>query len=79
MPFLRTLKRAFGFGGDELDEEELEKSLMEKVYLYEKNFLQDCEIIDRKITKNKSADSLILSVKYTLKGDICTQKEILVK
>lgn len=62
-----------------LDEEELEKSLMEKVYLYEKNFLQDCEIIDRKITKNKSADSLILSVKYTLKGDICTQKEILVK
>ena len=24
MPFLRTLKRAFGFGGDELDEEELE-------------------------------------------------------
>lgn len=62
-----------------VDDEELEKSLMEKIYLYEKNFLKDCEIIDRRITKNKSADSLILSVKYTLKGDICTQKEILVK
>lgn len=62
-----------------LDEEKLEKSLMEKVYLYEKNFLSDCEIIDRKITKNKSADSLILNVKYTLKGDICTQNEILIK
>ena len=62
-----------------LDDEELEKSLMEKIYLYEKNFLKDCEIIDRQITKNKSADSLILNLTYTPKGDISTQNEIFIK
>ena len=62
-----------------LSEEELSAELMEKVFLYEKNFLSNCEILDREITENKTADTLTFTVKYRLKGDICETKEILVK
>ncbi|MBP3380840.1 MAG: sporulation protein YqfD [Ruminococcus sp.] len=62
-----------------LSEEELRGELEEKIYLYEKNFLSDCEILERKITEKKDADTLTLTVEYKVKGDICTQKEILVK
>ncbi len=64
---------------EEIDEESLKAELMEKVFLYEKNFLSDCEILERNITESKNADTLTLSVTYKLKGDICVQKEILVK
>lgn len=64
---------------DSLDEDTLKAELMEKIYLYEKNFLSDCEIIERNITESKNADTLTLSVNYKLKGNICVQKEILVK
>lgn len=62
-----------------LDEESLRAELMEKVYLYEKNFLNDCEIIDRKITESITDTDMKLSVTYKLKGDICEQMEIFVK
>lgn len=62
-----------------LSEEELRGELEEKIYLYEKNFLSDCEILERKITEKKDADTITLTVEYKVKGDICTQKEILVK
>lgn len=62
-----------------LDEETLRKELTEKIYLYEKNFLSDCEIIDRKITENKNADTMTLTVDYRLKGNICVSKEIFIK
>lgn len=62
-----------------LSEEELRGELEEKIYLYEKNFLSDCEILERKITEKKDADTLTLTVEFKVKGDICTQKEILVK
>jgi len=64
---------------EEIDEESLKAELMEKVFLYEKNFLSDCEILERNITESKNADTLTLSVTYKLKGDICVQKDILVK
>lgn len=64
---------------DSLDEDTLKAELMEKIYLYEKNFLSDCEIIERNITESKNADTLTLSVNYKLKGNICVQKEILIK
>lgn len=62
-----------------LTEEALTEQLMEKVFLYEKNFLTDCEVIDRDITTNEKDGTLTLTVSYRLKGDICEQKEILVK
>lgn len=60
-------------------EEALRAELMEKIYLYEKNFLDDCEIIERDITESMTDEDMTLSVSYKLKGDICEKREILVK
>lgn len=63
----------------ELSAEELTDELMKKVYIYEKNFLSDCEILDRNIVKTEKDGTQTLNVAYRLKGDICSQKEILIK
>ena len=61
-------------------DDELSKHIMEKIYLYEKNFLNDdIEIIDRNIKTEKKENSLVYTVTYKLEGDICEQKEILMK
>lgn len=61
-------------------DEELSERLMEKIYLYEKNFLDDdIKILDRNIKTNKKENSLEYIVTYKLEGDICEQKEILIK
>ena len=59
-------------------DEELEKQLMEKIYLYEKNFLPDVRIISRKIKKNKSDTALTYQVSYCLEGEIGRQSDIFV-
>lgn len=63
----------------QLDEDTLRAELMEKVYLYEKNFFDNCEIIERDITESITDEDMTLSVNYKLKGDICEQREIMVK
>lgn len=63
----------------QLDEDTLRAELMEKIYLYEKNFLKDCEIIERNITEKITEKDITLTVDYKLKGDICEQREIMVK
>jgi uridine kinase len=55
------------------------KQLMEKIYLYEKNFLQNCEIISRDIKEEITDEGMTLRVTYKLQGDICEQREIPVK
>ncbi|MBR3900047.1 MAG: sporulation protein YqfD [Ruminococcus sp.] len=62
-----------------LSEAELKEQLMEKIYLYEKNFLQDCEIISRDIKEEITDEGMTLRVTYKLQGDICEQREIPVK
>ena len=63
-----------------LSEEELSEKLMERVYLYEKNFLSDgTEMIDRDIKTVKGADTLTIEVTYQLSGIISESREILVK
>ncbi len=62
-----------------LSKEELKAELMEKVYLYEKNFLKNCEIISRDIKEKATDEELILTVTYKLQGDICEQREIAIK
>ena len=63
-----------------LTDEELSEKLMEKIYLYEKNFLGDeTEIIERKITEEKTETSLTYVVTYKLEGDICNQQEVFLK
>lgn len=61
----------------EMTEAELSESLMEKVYLYEKNFLSGgTEIVERRISRSADEDSMTLTVTYRLRGDICLQKDI---
>lgn len=61
-------------------DDELEALLMERVYLYEKNFLsEDTEILERTITPESSGDTLTLSVTYRLESNICEQREIYIK
>ncbi len=52
---------------------------MEKIYLYEKNFLSDKKILNRKITEENSSESLTYTVTYQLEGEIGVQKEIYIK
>lgn len=58
---------------------ELEELIMEKIYLYEKNFLGSEKIMEREITSEKSESSLTYTVKYTLEGVIGEQREIFIK
>ena len=64
----------------EYTEEELTAKLMERVYLYENNFLgNDTAILSRDITTQKTDDTLTLSVAYRLEGSICEQRDIFIK
>ena len=64
----------------EYTEEELTAKLMERVYLYENNFLgEGTDILSRSMTTEKSADTLTLSVNYRLEGSICEQRDIFIK
>ena len=63
----------------EYTQEELEAELMEKIYLYEKNFLSDVRIIEREIVPEQNENSLTYTVTYTVEGDIGVQREIFIK
>ncbi|MCD7891481.1 MAG: sporulation protein YqfD [Ruminococcus sp.] len=63
----------------EYTDEELEEIIMDKIYLYEKNFLADEEILSREITPEKSGNELTYTVTYTLEGEIGQQREIFIK
>lgn len=62
-----------------LTEEEADRILTEKLYLYEKNFLSDCKIIKRDVVRKKDSESMTFRAEYRLEGDICRQREIFVK
>lgn len=62
-----------------LSKTQLREQLMEKIYLYEKNFLTDCEIISRDIAEEVDGEGMTVRVTYKLQGNICEQREIPVK
>lgn len=59
--------------------EELKNRLMNKVYLYEKNFLGDVKIISRDIKTSSTDETLTLCVSYKLEGEIGRQQELFIK
>ena len=64
----------------EYSEEELTEKLMERVFLYEKNFLsEDTVILKRDISTSKTDDLLTLNVTYELESVISEQKDIYLK
>lgn len=63
-----------------LTEDELSAKLMERVFLYEKNFLSNgTDILDRSISTEKTPETLTLCVRYKLNGIISEQRELLIK
>lgn len=63
----------------EYTDEELEERIMEKIYLYEKNFLSNEKILDRELSSEMTENALTYTVKYTLEGEIGEQREIFIK
>lgn len=61
-------------------DEELEAKIMQKIYLYEKNFIGgDTKIVERNIVTAKNDAEMTYTVTYKLEGNIAVQKEIFVK
>lgn len=61
-------------------DEELDRLLMDKIYLYEKNFIEDeIDILSREIKSERKESSLTYTVTYMLEGEIGIQKEIFIK
>lgn len=62
-----------------LTKEQLSERLMQKIYLYEKNFLNDKKILNRTITEENTEESLTYTVTYQLEGEIGIQRDIYIK
>ncbi len=61
-------------------DEEVSERIMQKIYLYEKNFLsENINVLDRTIETEQKENSLVYTVTYKLEGDIGIQKEIYIK
>ena len=53
---------------------------MEKIYLYEKNFIgKDTALVERSIDVKRTDTELIYTVTYKLEGNIARQPDIYVK
>ncbi len=64
----------------EYSEDDLTQKLMERIYLYENNFLGDgTKILSRQITTEISGGTLTLRAAYRLEGNICLQRDIFIK
>ena len=63
-----------------MSEDELKEEINKKIYLYEKNFLNDdIEVLSRDLKWENDGQNLICRVIYSIKGDICEQREIFAK
>lgn len=63
----------------QLSEEDLRQRLVDKMYIYEQNFLKDTELIGRQISFVSDGNSMTLNADYCLRGNICESREIMVK
>lgn len=64
----------------EYTEDELREKLMERVFIYEKNFLsEDTEILSRDIKTSRNDDTMTLEVTYELEGIISEEREVFIK
>lgn len=62
-----------------LDENAMKENLNEQLERYEENFLTDCKVIDRKCTTAKKETAMVMTVSYTLEGEIGVEKELFLK
>lgn len=59
--------------------QEAEEILKKKLTTYEDTILSDCEIIDREITTETNENSVVMTVKYTLSGEIGKESPLFAK
>lgn len=80
LSFIREDITETGLSETLLTDAELEARLMEKIYLYEKNFIgEDTKLIERSIDAKRTDSELVYTVTYKLEGNIAQQKDIFVK
>lgn len=61
-------------------EKELTDRIGERIYIYEKNFIDSAvKIVDRNIEITKNSESVVYTVTYKLEGEIGVQKDIFIK
>jgi hypothetical protein len=58
--------------------EESEALLNEKIYSYEKNFLEGTEVKNRILEKKQTPEGIAITVKYVLEGEIGTTQDVLI-
>lgn len=58
---------------------EAEEMLQKKLKTYEDNILSDCEILDKEVTTETYENIVVLTVKYTLSGEIGKESPIFTK
>lgn len=62
-----------------LSKSEAKAKLMEKIKLYEQNFLKDKKILNKETDIKETEDGLIITVNYKLNGNIAVEQELLTK
>lgn len=77
--FVREMVTETKLSKKEYKDSELEEKIMEKIYLYEQNFLSGKKILEREIVKEKNESALTYTVIYTLEGEIGEKREIFIK
>lgn len=62
-----------------LDKNEMKENLNQQLKRYEENFLSECRIIERKCTVTEKKTAMVMTVFYTLEGEIGREKELFLK
>lgn len=62
-----------------LTKKQAKRKLRRKIKLYEKNFLKDKKIINKKVKTRVTKKGVKMTVKYKLNGNIAVEKELLTK
>lgn len=62
-----------------LDKNAMKENLNEQLKRYEENFLADCKVIDRKCSTAEKKTAMVMTVLYTIEGEIGREKELFLK
>ena len=67
------------FENVKLSKKEAKEKLLNKIKIYETNFLKDKKILNKELETKETKKGLSITVKYKLNGNIAIEKELLTK
>ena len=67
------------FENVKLSKKEAKEKLLNKIKIYETNFLKDKKILNKELETKETKKGLSITVKYKLNGNIAMEKELLTK